>query len=100
MHNNHTYYVYIMTNRNRKVLYVGVTNSLGRRVYEHEKGMIKGFTKKYNCHYLVYYELFNDIDLAINREKQIKKWGREKKDALIKSKNPGLLILNEKVRFW
>ncbi|MCF8233566.1 MAG: GIY-YIG nuclease family protein [Bacteroidales bacterium] len=100
MQNNHTYYVYIMTNRNRKVLYVGITNSLGRRVYEHEKGMIKGFTKKYNCHYLVYYELFNDIDLAINREKQIKKWRRDKKDALIRSKNATFESLNDKVRFW
>lgn len=100
MSRNHTYYVYIMTNKSRKVLYVGVTNSLGRRVYDHENGLIKGFTKKYNCHYLVYYENFNDIDLAINREKEIKKWRREKKDALIKSKNPGLAFLNDKVRFW
>ncbi len=95
-----TYYVYIMTNKSKKVLYVGVTNSLGRRVFEYEKGNIKGFTKRYNYHYLVYYEYFNDIDLAINREKEIKKWRREKKDNLIKIKNPDMAFLNEKGRYW
>ncbi|MCF8234071.1 MAG: GIY-YIG nuclease family protein [Bacteroidales bacterium] len=100
MSRNHNYYVYIMTNKSKKVLYVGVTNSLGRRVYEHERGMIKGFTEKYNCHCLVYYELFNDIGQAINREKEIKKWRREKKDALIQSKNHDFAFLNEKVKYW
>lgn len=99
MHYNHTYYAYILTNRSRNVLYIDVTSSLGRRVYEHEKSMIKGFTKKYICHYPVYYELFNDINLAIDRDKQIKKWWREKKDAPIKSKNATFEALNDKVRF-
>lgn len=92
-----TYYVYIMTNKNRTVLYVGVTNDLQRRVYEHSQGSIKGFTQKYNCHYLLYYEEFNEIDQAIEREKEIKKWRREKKETLIDSKNPGREFLNEKL---
>ncbi|MCF8227987.1 MAG: GIY-YIG nuclease family protein [Bacteroidales bacterium] len=100
MSRNHNYYVYIMTNKSKKVLYVGVTNSLGRRVYEHERGMIKGFTKKYNCHYLVFYEHFTDIELAIKREKEIKKWRRAKKDALIQSTNPDFAFLNERVKYW
>ena len=78
------------------MLYVGVTNSLARRVYEHENGLIEGFTKKYNCHYLIYYEHFTNIDLAIKREKQIKGWRREKKDALIATTNPQLQFLNQK----
>jgi len=78
MSHNHNYYVYMMTNRHKNVLYVGLTNSLGRRVYEHANGLIKGFTKKYNCHFLIYYEHFSDINLAIRWEKQIKNWRREK----------------------
>ena len=83
-----SYYVYIMTNKNKTVLYIGVTNDLKRRVYEHSNGLIKGYTQKYNCHYLLYFEEFNEIDQAIWREKEIKKWRREKKEALIVSKNP------------
>ena len=98
MPNNHNYYVYIMTNKHKNVLYVGVTNSIGRRVYEHERGLIRGFTQKYNCHYLVYYEYFSDIDLAIKREKQIKGWVRAKKEALIATDNPEYEFLNERVR--
>ena len=98
MAREHNYYVYIMTNKSRKVLYVGVTNSLSRRVFEHEKGLIKGFTQKYNCHYLVYYEYFEDIDLAIHREKQIKGWNRKKKNELIASSNPDFVFLNEKAK--
>jgi putative endonuclease len=82
------YYVYIMSNWNNKVLYVGMTNDLERRVYEHKYKVIDGFTKKYNCIRLVYYEYTNDVSSAIRREKEIKKWRREKKDALIMRMNP------------
>jgi putative endonuclease len=87
-----------MTNKHKNVLYVGVTNSLERRVIEHENGLVEGFTKKYNCHYLIYYEHFTDIDFAIKREKQIKGWRREKKDALIATSNPKLKFLNDKAK--
>ena len=81
------YYVYIMTN-NSKTLYTGVTNNLNRRVYEHKNKLIKGFTAKYNITKLVYFEIFNDINQAIAREKQIKGWLRKKKVYLIESVNP------------
>ena len=71
---SHNYFVYIMTNKHKNVVYTGVTNDIERRVYEHETGANKGFTKKYNCHYLVYYEHFTQIEHAIDREKEIKKW--------------------------
>ena len=82
------YYVYFLTNWNNKVLYVGVTNNLKRRVYEHKEGLIEGFTKKYNVRKLVYFEETDDVLAAIEREKQIKKWRREKKNRLVESKNP------------
>jgi putative endonuclease len=88
------YYVYIMTNRS-KTLYTGVTNDLNRRVYEHKNKIIKGFTAKYNIDILVYYEVYNDITLAIQREKQIKGWVRKKKIDLIESVNPGWKNLSE-----
>jgi putative endonuclease len=81
------YYVYIMTNLSR-TLYTGVTNNLVRRVYEHKNKLIEGFTKKYNITRLVYFEVFNNIEGAIRREKQIKGWVRKKKIALIESINP------------
>ncbi len=81
------YYVYIMTNLS-KTLYTGVTNNLDRRVYEHKNKLIEGFTKKYNITQLVYFEVFNNIEDAIRREKQIKGWVRKKKIALIESINP------------
>jgi len=80
------YYVYIMTN-NSKTLYIGVTNDLIRRVYEHKNKLIDGFTKKYNITKLVYYEVFNTIDEAIRREKQLKNWHRKWKINLIESMN-------------
>ena len=82
------YYVYILTNWCNKVMYIGVTNDLMRRVYEHKNKMIAGFTKTYNVDKLVYYEGFNDIIYAIKREKQLKKWSREKKNQLVQSVNP------------
>ncbi len=85
---NNQYYVYIMTNWNNKVLYIGVTNNILRRVSEHKSGAIEGFTQKYNIKKLVYNESFNNIDDAIAREKQLKRWSREKKNKLIESLNP------------
>ncbi len=83
-----TYYVYILTNWNNKVMYIGVTSDLNKRLYEHKNKLVKGFTKKYNVDKLVYYETSLDIRSAIEREKQLKKWRREKKNALVMSMNP------------
>ena len=81
------YYVYIITNK-RGTLYVGVTNNLYRRMYEHKNKLIDGFSKRYNIDRLLYYEITNDILSAIAREKEIKGWKRKKKIALIKRNNP------------
>ena len=81
------YYVYIMASRG-KTLYVGVTNNLERRVYEHKSGFISGFTKKYKVTKLVYHEETSDIGAAISREKQLKAWRRSKKVTLVESVNP------------
>ena len=88
------YYVYIMTNQSR-TFYVGMTNSLERRVYQHKHKLIEGFTSRYNITQLVYYEVFSDVREAIAREKQIKDWRREKKIALIESLNPSWRDLYE-----
>ena len=85
---SHQYYVYILTNSRNKVLYTGVTNNLVRRCHEHKNGLIKGFTKKYNVSKLVYFEVFNHIETAIKREKQIKTITRAKKECLINDFNP------------
>ena len=82
------YYVYFLTNWDDSVLYIGVTNNLPRRLYEHRNGLVDGFTKKYNVHKLVYYEYTNDVYSAISREKQLKKWTRAKKNALVVKENP------------
>ena len=82
------YYVYILASRRNGPLYIGVTNDLGRRVFEHKSDIIKGFTKKYQVHTLIYYEEFEDINLAIEREKQLKKWKRKWKLDLIEKVNP------------
>jgi putative endonuclease len=74
------YYVYIMSNKYNTVLYTGVTNNLKRRVYEHREKLIEGFSSKYNCNKLVWYEETGDIESAILKEKQIKKWKREYKE--------------------
>ena len=89
------FYVYIMTNRNKTVLYVGFTGNLRDRVREHELGLRQGFSEKYNCHYLIYYEKFKHVLNAIKREKQIKNWRREKKLALINGTNPSWKFLND-----
>ena len=83
----HAYYVYILTNSTR-TLYVGVTNDLVRRVYEHKLKLVPGFTAKYNLTWLVYYAQSPDVTSAIAREKQIKAWRRSKKTALIEALNP------------
>ncbi|MGC8977682.1 MAG: GIY-YIG nuclease family protein, partial [Candidatus Ratteibacteria bacterium] len=77
------FYVYILSNKYNNVLYVGITNDLKRRTYEHKNKFIDGFTKKYNVNKLVYYEIFNDPINAITREKQLKDFRREKKVRLI-----------------
>ena len=82
------YYVYILTNQYHNVMYIGVTNNIQRRVYEHKSGVIEGFTKRYNVHKLVYAEHCHDVYDAIKREKQLKSWRREKKNALIEAVNP------------
>ena len=81
------YCIYIMTNKRNVILYTGITNDLKRRVYEHKEKLINGFTKKYNLAKLVYYEIFNDPENAILREKQIKAGSRERKINLINSIN-------------
>ena len=86
-----------MANKYKNMIYVGVTNNLKRRVMEHYGGKVKGFTKKFNCKYLLYYEVYNDINLAINREKKIKNFRREKKDSLISHFNPEWKFLNKTV---
>jgi putative endonuclease len=91
------YYVYIMTNKYNTVLYTGVTNDLIRRVYEHKNKLVEGFTAKYNLTKLVYYEISKDVKEAINREKQIKGWKREKKEKLIKGFNPDWKDLYEEI---
>ena len=69
-------------------MYIGVTNDLIRRVYEHKSGMIEGFTKQYRAHKLVYFEQFEDVHAALEREKQLKKWSRAKKNGLVETANP------------
>jgi putative endonuclease len=82
-------FIYIMTNKNKTTLYIGVTNDLCRRIYEHKNHLIKNsFTERYNLEYCIYYEEWLYIDAAINREKELKKWNRSKKELLIHSMNP------------
>ncbi len=83
-----TYYVYILTNSTNSTLYIGVTNDIVRRIYEHKHELLDGFTKKYKLHKLIYVEETHSIEDAIAREKQLKGWKRCKKDALINSVNP------------
>ncbi len=82
------YFIYILTNKSNRVLYTGVTSNLKKRIWEHKQKLVKGFTSKYNIDKLVYFEVFNDIKLAIQREKQIKAGSRIKKTSLIEKTNP------------
>lgn len=88
------YFTYILSNKLNNVLYIGVTNDLQRRVYEHKNKLVEGFTEKYNVDKLVYYEATESIETAILREKQLKKWRREKKITLIEHINPKWLDLS------
>lgn len=92
-----SYFVYILTNKRNGTLYTGVTNDLIRRVYEHKTNAIEGFSKKYSTHTLIYYEEFSDINTALGREKQLKKWERLWKLKLIESLNPNWDDLYEKI---
>jgi putative endonuclease len=82
------YWVYILASTLGGTLYIGVTNDLVRRIYEHRMGVADGFTKKYGIHRLVYFEQYNDVELAIQREKRLKKWNRAWKIRLIEEANP------------
>ncbi len=88
------YFVYILTNKSNKVLYIGVTNNLERRKYEHRNKMVDGFTKKYNLTKLIYFEETSDVRSAIEREKQLKNWHRDWKIKLINDFNPEWEDLN------
>lgn len=92
-----SYYIYLLTNWNNKVIYVGVTNNLSRRVYEHKNKLIPGFTSKYNLNKLVYFEETQDVIAAIAREKEIKKWRRGKKNDLVNRLNPEWKDLHEEL---
>ena len=85
---SHNYYVYLLTNWNNKVIYVGMMNDLQRRIYEHKNKSVRGFASRYNVNKLVYFEHMTDVLQAIAREKEIKKWRREKKNRLVESMNP------------
>jgi len=92
----HNYFVYILTNKNKTVLYIGVTNDIIKRLYEHKNSLNKNsFTKRYNVFYLIYFEHFENINDAIDREKEIKAWKRKKKEDLINSINPEWKFLND-----
>src|SRR3990167_2143198 len=91
------YYVYFLTNWNNKVLYVGVTNDLKRRIYEHKNELVESFTKKYHVNKLVYYEACEEVEGAILREKQIKAGSRENKNKLVTSFNPNWEDLSDKI---
>ena len=86
--NEKQYYIYIVTNKTNTVLYTGVTSDLKKRIWEHKEKIVKGFTEKYNINKLIYFEIFNDPENAILREKQIKAGSRNKKIELIKKNNP------------
>ena len=88
-----SYYVYILTNRIGGTLYIGVTNDLVRRVYEHKSGAAESFTKRHDVNWLVYFECFDEIEQAIHREKRLKKWPRAWKISLIEKDNPNWIDL-------
>ncbi len=90
-------YVYIMSNKSRVVLYIGVTSDLETRVYQHKNGIGSTFTRKYNCTDIIYFEVFGDIESAIYREKVLKRWNRKWKEELISSFNPKLKDLTDQI---
>ncbi len=95
----HNYYVYILTNKVKTVLYIGFTTNLIERLYHHQnpEPNSKAFTAKYKCKYLIYWEHFSDVDTAIERETQLKKWKRNKKETLLKKFNPDWKFLNDEI---
>jgi len=97
MKKEYYYFVYILTNLYKTVFYVGVTNSIKRRIIEHADSRLTGFSHRYRCQYLIYYEKFTDVNSAISREKQLKKWGKVKKRDLISKHNPSWKFLNEQI---
>ena len=90
-------YIYILTNEYNKVFYIGVTSNLIKRIWEHKGKFVDGFTKKYNLNKLVYYEVASDIEVAILREKQLKRWHRQWKINLIREFNPTFEDLYDKI---
>jgi putative endonuclease len=97
---NHNYFVYITTNPTKTVLYIGITNDLEIRILQHfeNRGNAKSFAGKYYCYNLVFYETHQYITDAIEREKEIKKWSRQKKNLLVESLNPSWQFLNEEIK--
>lgn len=97
----HNYFVYITTNQNKTVLYIGVTNNLSARLFQHQQNAAPythtSFAGKYNAYYLLYYERFGSIEHAIEREKELKGWRRSKKEELINSFNPEWRFLNDEI---
>ncbi len=91
------YFIYMVTTQKNTALYIGVTNDLVRRVYEHKHEIIDGFTKKYKTKKLVYFEVYDDPQYAIQREKQLKGWVRKRKNALIETTNPSYRDLYEDI---
>jgi putative endonuclease len=92
------YYIYILASKKDGVIYTGVTDNLIRRVFEHKEGSVEGFSKKYFVKKLVYFETTSDINSAINREKQIKRWKREWRVELIEEDNPNWLDLYDNIK--
>lgn len=93
-------FVYILSNKNRNVLYIGVTSNLELRLYQHKKKLVDGFSKKYNCADLLWFEQSESIESAIAREKQLKGWVRRKKDKLVAEMNPDLIDLSLELFDW
>jgi|SRR3989344_2574889 len=91
------FFIYILTNKRNGTLYIGITNDLKRRVYEHKNGLVEGFTKKYRLKNLIYYEILNTAESAIRREKQLKKWKRMWKLRVIEEKKPDWKDLYEEL---
>ena len=98
MSKQHNYFVYILTNYNKTVLYVGVTNDLEIRIEQHKEGDNTSFTQRYKCFYLVHYERYQYVNDAIAREKELKGWSRAKKNALIESENQNWQFLNDEIK--
>jgi putative endonuclease len=99
---HYNFYTYILTNSSKNVVYTGVTNYLERRLYEHYFGInqTESFTSKYKCYYLVWFERYQYVNDAIAREKEIKGWKRDKKNALIEIENPSWTFLNNTIMNW